>query len=87
MSSRALIIKRENPREVWSGSRWRPACEAGVVTVWLLVGLTGSGKTTFARRLEAGGVVRLSTDEEVFSSFQVSHETPPHTYLLREEAT
>ena len=55
-------------------------------TVWLLVGLTGSGKTTFARRLETRGVVRLSVDEEVFSSFQVSHETPAHTHLLRGEA-
>ncbi|MGI5201352.1 AAA family ATPase [Spirillospora sp. CA-108201] len=35
-------------------------------TVWLLVGLTGSGKTTFARHLEERGVVRLSVDEEVF---------------------
>ncbi|RSM39913.1 hypothetical protein DMB66_57830 [Actinoplanes sp. ATCC 53533] len=37
------------------------------VTVWLLVGLTGSGKTTFAHRLEARGVVRLSVDELVFA--------------------
>ena len=37
------------------------------MTVWLLVGLTGSGKTTFANRLEARGVVRLSVDEEVFA--------------------
>jgi predicted kinase len=35
--------------------------------VWLLTGLTGSGKTTYARRLEASGVVRLSVDEEVFA--------------------
>jgi predicted kinase len=42
-------------------------CEAGLVTVWLLVGLTGSGKTTFAKALEARGVVRLSVDEEVFA--------------------
>lgn len=36
-------------------------------TVWLLSGLTGSGKTTYARFLEACGVVRLSVDEEVFA--------------------
>ena len=30
-------------------------------------GLTGSGKTTFARTLESAGVVRLSVDEEVFN--------------------
>lgn len=36
-------------------------------TVWLLVGLTGSGKTTFAKRLEVDGVVRLSLDELVFA--------------------
>ena len=38
-----------------------------MVTVWLLVGLTGSGKTTFAKQLEARGIVRLSVDEEVFA--------------------
>ncbi|MFJ6901914.1 AAA family ATPase [Streptomyces hokutonensis] len=37
--------------------------ETGPV-VYLLVGLTGSGKTTFAvRRLEPGGALRLSVDE------------------------
>jgi predicted kinase len=35
--------------------------------VYLLCGLTGSGKTTYARRLEAGGAVRLSVDEEVYA--------------------
>jgi hypothetical protein len=34
--------------------------------VYLLCGLTGSGKTTYAKRLEAGGGVRLSVDEEVY---------------------
>jgi predicted kinase len=33
--------------------------------VYLLCGLTGSGKTTYAKRLEAGGAVRLSVDEQV----------------------
>lgn len=38
-------------------------------TVFLLVGLTGAGKTTYARRiLEPAGVVRLSLDEEVFAA-------------------
>ncbi|WP_421648061.1 AAA family ATPase [Nocardiopsis alba] len=37
-----------------------------VPTVFLLVGLTGSGKTTYARSvLEPRGVVRVSVDEEV----------------------
>jgi predicted kinase len=34
---------------------------------YLLIGLTGSGKTTYARALEAEGVLRLSVDEEVFA--------------------
>jgi predicted kinase len=39
--------------------------ESGPV-VYLLVGLTGSGKTTYAkRRLESAGAVRLSVDERV----------------------
>jgi predicted kinase len=33
--------------------------------VYLLCGLTGSGKTTYARRLEAAGAVRLSVVEEL----------------------
>jgi len=33
--------------------------------VYLLCGLTGSGKTTYARQLEAAGAVRLSVDEVV----------------------
>jgi predicted kinase len=32
--------------------------------VYLLVGLPGSGKSTYARRLEAEGIKRLSVDEE-----------------------
>ena len=35
--------------------------------VYLLCGLTGSGKTTYARQLEAAGAVRLSVDEEVYA--------------------
>ncbi|MFD4953067.1 ATP-binding protein [Streptomyces sp. NPDC058451] len=45
----------ESPRDQESGP-----------TVYLLVGLTGSGKTTYARRrLESAGAVRLSVDERV----------------------
>jgi predicted kinase len=35
-------------------------------TVYLLCGFVGSGKTTYARQLEAEGVARLSVDEIVF---------------------
>ena len=35
--------------------------------VYMLCGLTGSGKTTYAKRLEASGAVRLLVDEEVFA--------------------
>lgn len=34
-------------------------------TVFLLVGITGSGKTTYAQELERRGTWRLSVDEEV----------------------
>ncbi|MEU9403400.1 ATP-binding protein [Streptomyces sp. NPDC048242] len=41
--------------------------ESGRPVVYLLVGLTGSGKTTYARRkLEPLGVTRLSVDELVY---------------------
>ncbi|RST25312.1 ATP-binding protein [Streptomyces sp. WAC04770] len=40
--------------------------QVGGPVVYLLVGLTGSGKTTYAqRKLEPAGVVRLSVDEIV----------------------
>ena len=35
--------------------------------VYLLCGLTGSGKTTYAKTLEHQGVIRLSVDEEVYA--------------------
>ena len=35
--------------------------------MYLLCGLTGSGKTTSAKWLEAGGAVRLSVDEQVYA--------------------
>jgi hypothetical protein len=34
-------------------------------TAYLLAGLTGSGKTTYARKPGSEGVTRLSIDEEV----------------------
>ncbi|MEU6934986.1 AAA family ATPase [Streptomyces sp. 2RAF24] len=41
--------------------------ESGAPTVFLLVGLTGSGKRTYAQRvLEPRGAVRLSVDEIVY---------------------
>jgi predicted kinase len=38
-------------------------------TIYLLCGLPGSGKTTYARQLEKNGAVRLSLDEELFTLF------------------
>ena len=37
--------------------------------VVLMCGIAGSGKTTYARRLETDGYVRLSIDEEVWTVF------------------
>ena len=37
--------------------------------VVMMCGVAGSGKTTYARRLEARGYVRLSIDEEVWTRF------------------
>lgn len=34
-------------------------------TVYLLAGLPGSGKTTYAKALESEGVVRLAVDQEI----------------------
>ena len=54
-------------------------------TIYLLCGLPGSGKTTYARKLEKTGVVRLSLDEELFSLF--GREFPPEQYSEFEKQT
>ncbi|MEU6381658.1 ATP-binding protein [Streptomyces sp. NPDC046909] len=56
--------------------------ETGPV-VYLLVGLTGSGKTTYARRhLEPAGVVRLSVDERVHARHgRYGVDYPEHRYF------
>jgi predicted kinase len=52
---------------------------------YLLIGLTGSGKTTYARRLEAASVLRLSVDEEVFArNGRYGVDYPEHEYPERE---
>ncbi|NEB14128.1 ATP-binding protein [Streptomyces coelicoflavus] len=57
-------MPREESR-VNTESRQSAASDAAP-TVYLLVGLTGSGKTTYAKqRLEPAGAVRLSVDERV----------------------
>jgi predicted kinase len=53
--------------------------------VYLLCGLTGSGKTTYAKRLEAGGAVRLSVDEEVYAQHgRYGVDYPMSEYFERE---
>jgi predicted kinase len=52
---------------------------------YLLSGLTGSGKTTFAKNLEKTGVVRLCVDEEVFARHgRYGIDYPEHEYFERE---
>ncbi|WP_081966917.1 ATP-binding protein [Kitasatospora sp. NRRL B-11411] len=52
-------------------------------TVFLLVGLTGSGKTTYATRvLEPSGAVRLSVDELVHARYgRYGVDYPEHRYF------
>ncbi|MBW8803293.1 MAG: hypothetical protein AUG49_00600 [Catenulispora sp. 13_1_20CM_3_70_7] len=58
---------------------------ANAPVAYLLIGLTGSGKTTFARRLEAEGLVRLSVDEEMFArNGRYGVDYPDHEYFDRE---
>jgi dephospho-CoA kinase len=53
--------------------------------VYLLCGLTGSGKTTYAKRLETRGAVRLSVDEEVFVRHgRYGVDYPMEEYFQRE---
>ncbi|WP_432085983.1 AAA family ATPase [Streptomyces sp. bgisy095] len=54
--------------------------------VFLLVGLTGSGKTTYAqRKLEPEGAVRLSVDEVVYERHgRYGVDYPENTYFEKE---
>ncbi|WP_317452243.1 MULTISPECIES: ATP-binding protein [unclassified Streptomyces] len=54
--------------------------------VYLLVGLTGSGKTTYARRvLEPQGAVHLSVDEVVYERHgRYGVDYPENTYFEKE---
>ena len=59
--------------------------DAHAPVAYLLIGLTGSGKTTYSRRLEAAGVLRLSVDEEVFArNGRYGVDYPDHEYPERE---
>lgn len=53
---------------------------------FLLVGLTGAGKSTYAlRRLVPGGAVRLSVDEVVFARHgRYGVDYPEHAYFAKE---
>lgn len=56
-------------------------------TVYLLCGLTGSGKTTYARGLEELGAVRLAVDEEVYArNGRYGVDYPEDQYFAREAA-
>lgn len=53
--------------------------------VYLLAGLPGSGKTEFAKRMEAEGVMRLSVDEEVYArNGRYGIDYPEQEYFQRE---
>ncbi|WP_239309681.1 MULTISPECIES: ATP-binding protein [unclassified Frankia] len=53
-----------------------------VAEVFLLCGLTGSGKTTYAKHLEGQGIVRLSVDERVHARHgRYGVDYPEHRYF------
>lgn len=54
----------------------------GQPTVYLLAGVTGSGKTTYAKALAAQGVRRLSVDEQVHARHgRYGIDYPEHHYF------
>ena len=62
-----------------------PAASSDKPLVYLLAGLTGSGKTTFAKTLEEAGIARLSVDEEVFArNGRHGIDYPEYEYPARE---
>lgn len=56
-----------------------------IPTVYLLCGLPGSGKTTYAKVLENEDIIRLSLDEELFKLF--GREFPSNQYEDLERKT
>ncbi len=55
------------------------------MTVYLLCGLPGSGKTTYANELEQNGAIRLTLDEELFKRH--GRNLPDGTYHEFEKKT
>ncbi len=53
--------------------------------IYLLCGLPGSGKTTFAKQLECDGVIRYTLDEELFKLY--GSDFSPEKYQEYESAT
>lgn len=53
-------------------------------TLYILCGLPGSGKTTYAKELEKKGIRRLSLDEELFKTY--GKDFPPEKYSEFERA-
>lgn len=52
--------------------------------VFLLTGLPGSGKSTYARALEHDGVARLSVDEQMIATYgRLGHDYPESEHLAR----
>lgn len=54
-------------------------------TIYLLCGLPGSGKTTYAKKLENEDTVRLTLDEELFKTF--GKDFPGEKYAEYEQQT
>lgn len=54
-------------------------------TAYLLCGLPGTGKTTYAKSIESDNIIRLSLDEELFKLF--GKDFSPEKYSFFEEET
>lgn len=54
-------------------------------TAYLLCGLPGTGKTTYAKKIENDNIIRLSLDDELFKLF--GKDFPSEKYSFFEEET
>ncbi|QSY49855.1 ATP-binding protein [Streptomyces griseocarneus] len=80
-----MCHQRHDPQHLGPAGKGETDVTERAPTAVLLVGITGSGKTTLAQALAERGMIRLSVDEEVHRLHgRYGVDYPEHTYFERE---